>query len=274
MQKLKEQRRRRPKSLSENGTRQAADPNSSKAISRALDVLESFPDEYMTLSLKDLSLRNELPESSLFRILQTLESRGYLAQAVDGTYRLTPRLLYGKSRERADKLRAAAKPFLQQLAMRFNETASLSYLFEDRIQVLDTVETFHSMRLTNRPGRVLPPHCSSMGKSLTAFQPLEKIDRILEVYGLVKRTPNTIVDLPALLAEYECIRQRGYAFDREEASEGAFCIGAPIRCEGRPVVASISLSTPLLRYQPEKEAEMVAGVCETAQRIAAAITDD
>jgi DNA-binding IclR family transcriptional regulator len=113
-----------------------------------------------------------------------------------------------------------------------------------------------------------------MGKSLTAFQPLEKIDRILEVYGLVKRTPNTIVDLPALLAEYERIRQRGYAFDREEASEGALCIGAPIRCEGMPVVASISLSTPLLRYQPEKEAAMVAGVCETAQRIAAALTDD
>ena len=271
MQKVKEQRRRRPKSLPGNGLGQKADPYSSKAISRALDVLESFPDEYTSLSLKDISVRNELPESSLFRILQTLESRGYLAQALDGTYRLTPRLLYGKSRERADKLRAIAKPYLQELAMRFNETASLSYLFEDRIQVLDTVETFHSMRLTNRPGRVLPPHCSSMGKSLTAFQAPEKIDRILEVYGLVKRTPNTIIDRPALLAEFERIRQRGYAFDREEASEGAFCIGAPVRREGRPVVASISLSTPLLRFQPEMEADMIAGVCETARKIAAAL---
>jgi hypothetical protein len=40
-------------------------------------------------------------------------------------------------------------------------------------------------------------------------------------------------------------------------SEGAFCIGAPIRYESRP----------------EKEAGMVAGVCETAQMIAAALTD-
>ncbi len=272
MQEVKMQRRRRPKNLGER-LAPAADPYFSKAISRALDVLESFPDEHTSLSLRDLGIRNSLPESSLFRILQTLESRGYLAQANDGTYRLTPRLLYGKSRERAERLRDIAKPYLKQLAMRFNETASLSYLFEDRIQVLDTVETFHSMRLTNRPGRVLPPHCSSMGKSIAAFQTPEKIDRILEVYGLVKRTPNTIVDGPALLSEFEHIRERGYAFDREESSEGAFCIGAPIRAKGKPVVAATSLSTPLLRFQPAMQPAMIAGVCEIAKAIGDALAD-
>jgi DNA-binding IclR family transcriptional regulator len=261
-------RRRRPKGLSGDGMPRSSDPSSSKAISRALDVLESFPDEVTRLSLKELSIRHKLPESSLFRVLQTLESRGYLGQEVDGTYRLTSRVLYGKAREEADKVREIALPPVRQLAMRFNETASLSYLFEDRIQVLDTVETFHAMRLTNRPGRVLPPHCSSMGKSITAFQSPEKIDRMLEVYGLVKRTSNTIVDRPALLAEFELIRTRGYAFDREEASVGAFCIGSPIRRPGKPVLAAISLSTPMLRYQAELEAAMVAGVCETASCIA------
>jgi DNA-binding IclR family transcriptional regulator len=270
MEKVTAQRRRTPKNRV-GGSVSKADPYSSKAISRALDVLESFPDEHTVLSLKELSVLNGLPESSLFRILQTLESRGYLAQAIDGTYRLTLRLLYGKSRERAEKLRELARTHLHQLAMRFNETASLSCLFEDRIQVVDTVETFHSMRLTNRPGRVLPPHCSSMGKSITAFQTPEKIDRILEIYGLVKRTPNTIIDRPALLAEFERIRQRGYAFDREEAAEGAFCIGAPIRCEGKPVSAAISLSTPLLRFQPELEPVMIAGVCDSARTIAGAV---
>lgn len=271
MQNVTVQRRRRPKNLTGDGLGPPADQYSSKAISRALDILESFPDENTCLNLKELSLQNDLPESSLFRILQTLESRGYLAQGVDGTYRLTPRLLYGKSRERAEKLLGIARPHLKQLAMRFNETASLSYLFEDRIQVVDTVETFHTMRLTNLPGRVLPPHCSSMGKSVTAFQAPEKIDRILEVYGLFKRGPNTIIDRPALLAEFERIRSRGYAFDREEAAEGAFCVGAPIRAEGRPVVASISLSMPLLRYQAEREPVMVNGVCETARAIGEAL---
>ncbi len=271
MQNVKPQRRRRPKSLSADGTGPAPDQYSSKAISRALDVLESFPDQGTRLSLKEISVRNSLPEASLFRILQTLESRGYLAQDRDGAYRLTPRLLYGKAREHAEELRKVAMPHLQHLAMRFNETASFSYLFEDRIQVIDTVETFHTMRLTNRPGRLIPPHCSSMGKSITAFQTPESIDRMLEVYGLFKRAPNTILDRPALLAEFERIRQRGYAFDREESAEGAFCIGAPIRHEDEPVVAAISLSMPLLRYQSSLEPAMIAGVCETARAISQAL---
>jgi len=264
-------RRRRPRSTLGQSRGPLGDQYFSKAISRALDVLESFPDEHTCLGLKEISGRNGLPESSLFRILQTLESRGYLAQAVDGTYRLTPRLLYGKVREQAEKLRDIAKPHLQALAMRFDETASLSYLFDDRIQVVDTVETFHAMRVTNRPGRVLPPHCSSMGKCITAFQTPEKINRILEVYGLFRRTPNTITDRPALIAEFERIRAQGYAFDREESAEGGFCIGAAIRCEGKPVVAAVSLSMPVIRAKPELEPATIAAVLETAGGIASVL---
>ena len=265
------ERRRRPKNVTAEAREHSVDQYSSKAIGRALDVLECFSDEHTALSLKEISSRNDLPETSLFRILLTLESRGYLAQDRDGAYRLTPRLLYGKARERAERLRDIARPHLKELAMRFDETASLSYLFEDRIQVVDTVETLHAMRLTNRPGRVLPPHCSSMGKSITAFQTPERADRILEVYGLFKRASNSITDRPALLAEFDRIRRQGYAFDREESAEGAFCVGAPIRCEGKPVVSAVSLSTPLIRYSPELEAAMVTAVFETAQAIGQAL---
>lgn len=250
-----------------------ADKYSSKSVTRALDVLECFPDEHAALSLKDLSSLNGLPESSLFRILVTLESRGYLVQLGDGTYQVSPRVLYGKVRERAEELRTIARPHLEALATRFNETASLSRLFEDRIQVVDTVETLHTMRLTNRPGRVVPPHCSSMGKSITAFQTPEKINRLLEVYGLLRRTPKTITDRMKLFDEFARIREQGYAFDREEASEGAMCIGAPVFLEGRPVVAAVSISMPVLRFHPELEKTIVAAVVGTAQAIAAVSPD-
>jgi DNA-binding IclR family transcriptional regulator len=264
-------RRRRPKNTT-NGTRSLTSNHySSKALTRALDVLECFSDEYTALSLKDLRCRHDIPESSLYRTLATLELRGYLVQSSDGTYRISPRLLYGKVRERAEELRDIARPHLEVLGARFDETASLSCLFEDRIQVVDTVETLHSMRLTNRPGRVLPPHCSSMGKSITAFQTPEKTNNILEVYGLVRRTPKTITDRAALFAEFARIREQGYAFDREEATEGGVCVGAPIRCEGKPVIAALSLSMPLVRYNLELEKSIVASVTATAEAVAAAL---
>lgn len=239
-----------------------------KAISRTLDVLDTFTDERPELTLKTLSQIIQMPESSLFRILMTLESRGYLVQGSDGAYRLAPKLLLGRSYERAEKIRHGVHSLLEALASRFDETASLAYLFEDRIQVLDTVESFHAIRMTNKPGRVLPAHASSLGKAITAFQPRAAVDRILEVYGLVRRTERTVVDRQVLLSEFEQIRAQGYAVDREESVTGGVCIGAAITIDGSPVVAALSTSTPIVRMSAQRELEITRAVLDAARQAA------
>jgi DNA-binding IclR family transcriptional regulator len=243
----------------------------SKAIGRALDVLDLFPDEHCHLNLKEISARMELPESSLFRVLVTLENRSYLIQDTSGCYRLAPKVLFGKVREHAKHLRELAHPTLRRLASQFNETASMAYLFETRIQVLDSVDTLHEVRVINTPGRVVPPHCSSLGKAITAFQEPAMVDEVLGVYGLVRRTPYTVVDRQALLENFEEIRKNGFAVDREEASEGGICIAAPIRCEDKRVIAALSLSVPKARMSAGREHEIIRGVLEAAARVAALI---
>jgi len=264
--------RRRPKFAKAGSGKEGAGVYHSKAIGRALDVLECFTDENAAYNLKEIGGIVKLPESSLFRVLLTLESRGYLAQDGSGCYRLTPRVLYGKLRERAERLKELARPYLRELAARFDETSSLAYLFENRIQVLDSVNTLHEVRVINRPGRVLPPHCSSLGKAITAFQKRELIEQILETFGLSRRTPYTLVDRRAILAQLEEIRACGYAADRQEAAEGGICLGAAIRPEGKRVVAAISVSTPLARMTAEREQEIIQGVLDTASRMAKAIS--
>jgi IclR family acetate operon transcriptional repressor len=260
-------RRRRPKQAKTGDAprENAGEQYHLKAIARALDVLECFTDERPNLNLKEIGQITTLPESSLFRILLTLESRGYLKQNPDGSYTLPARLLFGKLQERAEHVRRVVRPWLQKLASRFDETASLAYLYGDRIQALDTVETFHEIRMTNKPGRVLPPHCSSLGKAITASQEPALIDRILETYGLYGRTAKTIVDRQSLLAEFAEIRRRGYAIDREETVLGGVCVGAAIVVEGTPVTSALSVSTPLVRINEAREREIIKAVIETAQ---------
>lgn len=262
-------RRRSPK-----WTLQNADPSRSsdeqyylRSIGRALDVLDVF-DGVAPLSLKEISLRVKLPESSLFRVLLTLEKHGYLQQNTDGTYQLSKRLLFGWLVNRADALRELARPELERLANRFNETVSMAYLHDDRIHVLESMETFHEIRISNRPGRVLPPHCSAMGKAITAFQERALTDRILEVYGLSPRTDKTVVDRHQLFQQFEKIRSTGIALDREESIAGGLCIGAAIQPPGKQVVAAISVSTPLVRMTKEREREICKAVLETANNIA------
>ncbi len=260
------QRRRRPE-----GKTNPRGAYHLRAIARALDVLDCFTDAVPNLSLKDIAESLRLPKSSLFRILLTLESKGYLLQNPDGSYSLPPKLLLGRVSDRAERARRVVRPFLQQIASRFDETASLAYLYGDRIQALDTVETFQEVRMTNRPGRVLPPHCSSLGKAIAAFQEPVAIDRILEAYGLCRRTSNTVVDRQALLAEFASIRARGYAVDREESVLGGICIGAAIRLDGSRVLSALSVSTPLIRMTPERESDITQAVLETARAAAAAL---
>lgn len=265
------QRRRRPKRPAAGTDGKGHGPGSQyhqKTILRALDVLECFSGERPQLSLKEISQSIGLPGSSLFRILLTLESRGYLRQNQDGSYELPPKLLLGKLQERADRMRLRLRPYLEVLARRFNETASSAYFYGPHILVLDTLESFHEIRMLNKAGRVLPPHCSSLGKAIAAFQDPATIDHVVECYGLYPRTANTIVDRRLLLQEFARIREQGYAVDREETVVGGLCIAAPIALESSQVVAALSVSMPLVRVTPGREEEVVQAVREAAQRAA------
>ncbi len=240
-----------------------------RSIGRALEVLDCF-DGNSPLGLKEVSIGTGLPESTLFRVLLTLEKHGYLQQAVDGTYQLAPKLRFGWLVEQGNAMRDLVHPELEQLRHRFNETASMAYLFEDRIHVLESIESFHEIRATNRVGRVLPPHCSAMGKAITAFQEFELADRIIEVYGLSRRTEHTITEHTRLMQEFEEIRRTGIGCDREESVLGGICLSAAIRPAGKPVLAALSVSTPVLRMTPEREQEIRQALLEAAQRVAQA----
>ena len=269
-------RRRRPKATPRAGNQLPVENTQylSKGINRALDVIDSFGDANCELSLMDISQRTSLPESSLFRILLTLRNRAYLVQGQDGSYRLSPKLLSGRFQERANAMRKFLQPRLQSIARQFDETASSAFLFEDRIQVLDTVESLRDIRATTRIGRVLPPYASSMGKAITAFQNSERADHLIEVYGLFKRTKFTVIDRHAIYREYEQIRTAGIAFDRGEATEGGVCIGIPIFSQPGKVEAAISVSIPLVRHTKQLEKEVVtamrkatSNLCEDISRL-------
>jgi DNA-binding IclR family transcriptional regulator len=243
----------------------------SKAIGRALGILEYFSESETTLNLTELVNLSRIPEASLFRILLTLEHHRYLQRNPDGSYKMAPKVLFGTLYEHAENVRQKVHPLLINLNQRFDETVSLGYLFGDRIQVIDVLEAFKEVRATNTLGKLLPPHCSSMAKAITAFQPSDRFDKIIQAYGLVRFTEKTIVDRLALLQEYKNIRSSGWSMEREESSIGICCFGAPIFNEKRHAVAAISVMCPLIRITPAREKEIIQELVKTAQEASLAL---
>jgi DNA-binding IclR family transcriptional regulator len=243
----------------------------SKAIGRALEVMDYFTDAKTNLSLTELCTLSGFPESSLFRILSTLENYRYLQRNSDGSYQLAPKVLFGTLYDRAEQVKEIVRPFLQHLNHRFDETVSLAFLFGDKVQVIDVVEAFHVIRAVNVVGRVLPPHCSSLAKAITAFQSPERINRIVQVYGLPPHTEKTITDRLTLMAEYEQIRRQGWSREIEESAQGRCCYGAPLIDAQGNCIAAISVSSPTIRITPERETEIIQELVKVAREASLAI---
>jgi DNA-binding IclR family transcriptional regulator len=269
-------RRRRPQWAVADASRDAArspseDRYHSRTIERALDVLEVFGTG-LSLSLKQIGAATDQPEASLYRVLLTLQSRGYLTQNPNGTYELARKMIYSRALDQADTIRAQARPVLDELVRRFDETASLSYSFGNYIQVLDSVETFQTFRIANRPGRIIPPHCSAMGKSILAYQTEAAAALLLEAYGLARRTENSICDRQALREELESVRKQGWACDREESTLGGICFGAPILDVSGRAVGALSVSSPVQRMTHERETQVQQAVHQAASRVTRTLT--
>jgi DNA-binding IclR family transcriptional regulator len=240
-------RTRAPARLSSRSPAAAPDKYFSKVVGKALDALDRIRAASGPVSLNELTLQIGLAKTSLFRILHTLEVAGYLERDPDGRYRAPAALRPLSSGALQPDLLQAAQPLMKALNREFRETVSLAMLFENHVEVIATLESPQLIRMGNTVGRILPPHASSLGKAITAFQAEERRESLLRSYGLHRFTSHTIVQDTDLKREFERIREAGYSLDAEESAMGGCCFGAPIRAADREVIGAISLSMPKMR---------------------------
>lgn len=114
-------------------------------------------------------------------------------------------------------------------------------------------EEYHHLNL-ERPDYL---HYSSTGKAVLAYLPKERVDFIVEEYGLPKRTEHTITDPEVLRDELADIRDRGYAMNDEEEIVGLRAVGAPIRASDGRVLGAVSVSGPTSRMKGETFRERI-----------------
>ncbi len=242
----------------------------SRAVGKAIQMLEMLARTGAPMGLSEISKQIQLTKSSAFRLLQTLETLQYIRRDSNGHYIPLHENGVAVSMLFLNSLIAAAREPMRKLNMEFGETVSLAVLMHNHIEVIQVNESAKLIRMTNIAGRILPPHASSMGKAITAWQDAETRKRLLQSYGLTRYNENTIVDEHAIEAEYERIRALGYSTDAEETTSGGYCFGMAIFSAPGKVDAAISLSMPSSRLPAEeaRQKRIVQALCEMAEQIA------
>ena len=239
------------------------------SILRASGILKTLAEGKGSFTLRETAQSMKLDRSTTYRILLSLEKCGLVEKdEKSGGYSLgLGAFEIGSAYQRRADFVPIAKPFMEELALKAQETVNLAVLSGTEILYLDKVDSPRSVGVMSKIGQRNPVYCTSLGKSLLAFQSEEEQARIMAEIEFRPLTPHTITSRKEFLKEMKQIRLQGYALDRREIEEDVECIAAPIRNHIGNPVAAISISGPQKKIQTPREKEYVGWVTEAAERI-------
>lgn len=234
-----------------------------QALSRALQLLESVADYH---DLESLTKVTGLTRTTAYRLLTTLVEYGYVRHIPYEGYFLGPKLLeLGFKLYENLHIPSIARPHLEILSEKTQETVHLAVLENKNIVYIDKVQGSRQLQMTSTIGSNAPVQSTALGKSLVSGYPKDVWPRYFDP-NLVK-TENTINKLDQFIDEIQLTAERGYSLDMEENEIGIRCVAAPIFDGGKRVVGAVSISGATIYFDLESMQKNIKFVKETAENI-------
>lgn len=240
-----------------------------KSLDRAIDVVEALARHPGGVSVTDLAQALRMPKSSAFRVLNTLRQRGYVRQdAGSERYFLGLGFLpIAEALERSLDIRSLALPHLEALRDATRETVHLAVPDGTSMVSIVRLESPQPIRTVSRVGQRSPLHSTALGKAYLSALPDQEREAVVRGLQLEARTDRTVTDAAALLRELQAARDRGFAIDNAENSDGVCCVGARVADRaGRPV-AAISITAPTSRFSATQALSAGPLVATTANAV-------
>ncbi|WP_461059843.1 IclR family transcriptional regulator [Streptomyces pseudoechinosporeus] len=240
-----------------------------KSVTRSLRILESVA-QHQPVTVGELTKIFGLPKSTVQRTLVTLAEAGWLRANRKDTTRweigarvlaVRPAALQGSS------LFAAAREPMLRLRDTVNETIHLSV--PDALQcmvVVDRVDSDQAVRTFHNIGDTSPLHATATGRAILAHLPKADVDELVE-RGLERFSDSTPTGPAQLRAELDRVREDGYSVNINQYRSGVCAVAAAILDEDGIPLASVAVSMPDSRYDPDRLPEWGRTVADTAAEI-------
>jgi len=217
-------------------------------LAKGLKMLEAVARSDGPRGVSELGRQLGITRSNAHRLLQTLAALGYVRQDQDRKqYEPTLRLFELGSAVVAHRdIRTVSQPVMRALGRHVDENVILSVRDGSEVVVLDRVEGTRTLRTYTPLGSRNPMHCTSAGKLLLAYAPVDVVDDVMSL--LQKFTARTIVTAAKLRAELERIRIQGFAMAQAEWREDVGGVCAPIWQSDGSIAAALGVSGPIGRF--------------------------
>jgi IclR family transcriptional regulator, pca regulon regulatory protein len=219
------------------------DPNFMTSLARGLLVIQSFTPQTPHMTISQLSVKTGLSRAAVRRCLYTLTKLGF-AGAEDGSrYALRPRMLtLSNTYAASSSLSTSAQPILERMSAAHRESFSVATLDGDDIVYIARTQVSRIMAVDLHIGSRLPAYCTSMGRVLLAYLPVDQLEQYLARVELIPHTTRTVSSVEKLRLSLRNVRRNGYALVDQEFEVGLRSLAVPVYSPTGRVVATINLS--------------------------------
>jgi IclR family acetate operon transcriptional repressor len=239
-----------------------------EVVDNALLLLQLLRDGG-SLRLKDAASELGVAPSTAHRLLAMLVYRGFAVQDESRRYVPGPAMGAGPAGVSWSRLlREVARPHMEMLCSRVNETVNLMIRVGTKVRFLDTVESTSALRVGDRQGTVLPAHKASGGKAMLAeLEPAMVTQLFRSNNAEIGGDSIPAAEYPAFLRELQTIRSNGFAANFEGTEEGISALGLALHNSAGDVVGALSVATPVARFRSLYDAGLVGVMLEARRQL-------
>lgn len=243
----------------------------SPAVVRAARILRALADARgRPLTIATLAAEVGAPRTSVGNICAALQAVG-MARAGEHGYVLGRTLIeLGQAYlDSFDPIRRFDEQ-CQRLGPRLEETVQLATLDGLDVLYLARRDGVDRIGIASRVGRRLPATCTAVGKAILAtLEPGALERRLADAEPFAAPTPRAATRTAQLVDDLARTRERGYAVDDEETTEGIVCLA--IAVPGLPGAASqFAISVSLVKVPTNQQ--RIPGLVAILQELVLAVS--
>jgi len=215
---------------------------------KGLVVLETLETASDGLTLTEIAQRGGESATVVFRLLKTLQERGYIQQVPESKrYTLGLRTWeMGAKAVNRTGLAEAARPLLRWLTGVSGQSASLVILRGVDVLYVDVAEGSEPLRFYADPGSRAPARATASGKAILAYHP-ELVAAVVRG-GMKQITRSTITEPRELRRRLAEIRKTGLSINRGERRDDIAAVAAPVFNALGECVAAVTIAGPQTRF--------------------------
>ena len=226
------------------------------------------------MRLVELAERTRLPVSTVFRLLKTLESGGYVEQLPDGAFRPGPAVLtLGFAALGGLDILEVADPWAKRLAEETEAIVNLGVLVGGEVVLLLHSRSRDVYSQLLQVGSSQSAACGSMGKVLLAYLPAAELKkRLNQIDFSTCRGPKRKRTVAELIPELQQVRENGWAVQDREFDTETVSLAMPIRDRTATVVAAMGIvgragKWTSARFAREHRNQLTEATLEVSKRL-------